>query len=331
MIVREEHTIVTGIHHCTICVGVAQEDIDFMTRVIGQRMIKQTVLFDGTAPIYHLYYANKNAEIGTVMTCFPFKQAGVFGRKGSGQIGAVAYSISENALDFWVKHLDKHKVKHSGILKRFDRNYIRFAEPSGNVYELIGDHRDKRAGWTTDEISEANSVKGFNAIIMSVREVEGQDAYFTVGLGFTKTGQEGKYHRYDILDGGPCKTVILEHNPDQPAGTWTFGAGTPHHVAFAVANDDLQMKLKLYLEGLGYTDASESKDRQYFHSVYVRSPAGILTEFATTDIGFAVDEPMNELGTHLLLPPWFEDRRAEIIAPLEKITVPASNRPKVHA
>ncbi|HEY5082088.1 MAG TPA: VOC family protein [Bauldia sp.] len=328
---REEHTIVTGIHHCTICVGAAQEDIDFMTRVIGQRMIKQTVLFDGTAPIYHLYYANKNAEIGTVMTCFPFKQAAVFGRKGSGQIGAVAYSISENALDFWVKHLDKHKVKHSGILKRFDRNYIRFAEPSGNVYELIGDDRDKRAGWTTDEISEANSVKGFNAIIMSVREVEGQDAYFTVGLGFTKTGQEGKYHRYDILDGGPCKTVILEHNPDQPAGTWTFGAGTPHHVAFAVANDDLQMKLKLYLEGLGYTDASESKDRQYFHSVYVRSPAGILTEFATTDIGFAVDEPMNELGTHLLLPPWFEDRRAEIIAPLEKITVPASNRPKVHA
>ena len=51
---REEHSIVTGIHHCTICVGAAQEDIDFMTQVIGQRLIKQTVLFDGTAPIYHL-------------------------------------------------------------------------------------------------------------------------------------------------------------------------------------------------------------------------------------------------------------------------------------
>ena len=85
---REEHTIVTGIHHCTICVGAAQEDIDFMTKVIGQRMIKQTVLFDGTAPIYHLYYANKNAEIGTVMTTFPFKQAGVFGRRGTGARGS---------------------------------------------------------------------------------------------------------------------------------------------------------------------------------------------------------------------------------------------------
>ena len=46
---REEHPIVTGIHRCTICVGAAQEDIDFMTKVIGQRLIKQTVLFDGTA------------------------------------------------------------------------------------------------------------------------------------------------------------------------------------------------------------------------------------------------------------------------------------------
>lgn len=323
---REEHTIVTGIHHCTICVGGAQEDIDFMTKVIGQRLIKQTVLFDGTAPIYHLYYANKNAEIGTVMTTFPFKQAGVFGRRGTGQIGATAYSIAENALDFWVGHLDKHKVKHSGIQKRFGQSYIRFAEPSGNVYELIGDDRDHRAGWTTDDISEANSVKGFNATIMSVREVEGQHDYFTIGLGFTKTGQEGRFHKYDIQDGGPCKTVILEHNPDTPAGSWTFGAGTPHHVAFAVANDQVQMQLKLYLEGLGYTDASESKDRNYFHSVYVRSPGGILTEFATTDIGFAVDEPMAELGTHLLLPPWFESRRAEIVAPLEKITLPAANR-----
>ena len=77
----------------------------------------------------------------------------------------------------------------------------------------------------------------------------------------------------------------------------------------------MQAKLKAYLEGLGYTDASESKDRNYFHSVYCRSPGGILTEFATTDIGFTTDEKLEELGTSLLLPPWFEvapgrDRRA---------------------
>ncbi len=158
--------------------------------------------------------------------------------------------------------------------------------------------------------------------------MQSQHDYFVDGLGFKKSGEEGAFHRYDIQGGGPCKTVVLKHEPNLPQGSWTFGEGTVHHVAFAVANDEVQMKLKLFLEGLGYTDVSESKNRGYFHSVYLRSPGGILTEFATTDIGFMVDEKLEELGQHMLLPPWLEDRRAELIAPLEKIVVPESNRLK---
>jgi glyoxalase family protein len=325
---REEHNIVTGIHHVTSCVGGAQEDIDFMTQVIGQRMIKQTVLFDGTAPIYHLYYANANAEIGTVMTTFPYRQAGIKGRRGSGQIVGTTYSVAENSLDFWVGHLNAHNVKHGGIETRFGQSVISFNDPSGNTYELVGDDRDTRTGWTTDKIAEGNSVKGFNYVVMSVRDLQGQHDYFVDGLGFNKSGEDGKYHRYDIQGGGPCKTVVLRHDPDLPQGSWTFGEGTVHHVAFQVAEEGIQMKLKLFLEGLGYTDASEIKDRNYFHSVYVRSPGGILTEFATTNIGFATDEPIDELGQSIQLPPWFESRRDEIIAPLEKIVVPAANRLK---
>lgn len=320
------HEIVTGIHHVTSCVGGAQEDIDFHTQVIGQRMIKQTVLFDGDKPIYHLYYANKNAEVGTVMTTFPFKQAGVYGRRGSGQVCATAYSVAADSLDFWVNHLDSFEVEHSGIKERFGQHLITLTDPSGNVYELVGDDRDEREGWVTDKIEAKNSVRGFNNIVMSVRDVQGQHDYFTDGLGFTKVAEDGAFHKYHIGEGGPCKTVVLRHDPDLPQGSWTFGVGTVHHVAFQVANDELQATLKAHLEGLGYTDVSESKDRNYFHSVYVRSPGGVLTEFATTDIGFTVDEKLEELGTHLLLPPWFEDRREEIIAPLEPIKVPEANR-----
>jgi hypothetical protein len=48
---------------------------------------------------------------------------------------------------------------------------------------------------------------------------------------------------------------------------------------------------------------------------------------ATAPGAFARDEAPTELGTHLLLPPWFEDKRAEIIAMLEPITVPEGNQP----
>ena len=43
--------LIGGFHHLTACVGAAQEDIDFFTGVVGQRMVKQTVLFDGTNPV----------------------------------------------------------------------------------------------------------------------------------------------------------------------------------------------------------------------------------------------------------------------------------------
>jgi hypothetical protein len=66
----------------------------------------------------------------------------------------------------------------------------------------------------------------------------------------------------------------------------------------------------------------------YFHSVYCRCPGGILVECAATvPQGFAVDEPADQLGQSLLLPPWFEHRRAEIEAMLEPIRVPESNFP----
>ena len=47
-----------------------------------------------------------------------------------------------------------------------------------------------------------------------------------------------------------------------------------------------------------------------------------MCEVATCDIGFAIDEPKEHLGEKLLLPPWFEPRREEIEAHLEKIKVP---------
>ena len=48
---------------------------------------------------------------------------------------------------------------------------------------------------------------------------------------------------------------------------------------------------------------------------------------ATAEGGFARDEPFNQLGSNLLLPPWFEERRSEIVAMLEPIKVPETNAP----
>jgi glyoxalase family protein len=194
--------------------------------------------------------------------------------------------------------------------------------------EVLEDSADQRHGWTTDEISSDVTTRGFHGPVLSVREIPETERFFVEALGFRKTGTDGAYHRFEVDRGGAAKTVTLVCEPERPAGSWTFGAGTAHHLALEVESDEKLTEQKGLYEELGYTDCSEIKDRNYFHSIYCRCPGGILVECAATAAGaFARDEAPDQLGTSLLLPPWFESRRAEIVAMLEPITVPESNQP----
>ncbi|MCE3389817.1 ring-cleaving dioxygenase, partial [Staphylococcus aureus] len=66
-------------------------------------------------------------------------------------------------------------------------------------------------------------------------------------------------------------------------------------------------------KGLNVTDV---KERFYFHAIYSKEPGHIIFEFATVGPGFTVDEDIDELGTALQLPPFYEARRHEIEAAL---------------
>jgi len=312
---------IKGFHHLTVCVAGAQEDIDFTTKVLGLRMIKQTVLFDGTAPVYHLYYANGDADVGSVWTTFPFKEAGLFGRTGTGQIKTSGFSVPSASMDWWLEHLDNHGVEHTGIQERFGDKFIEFKHPSGLELAVFGCDDDPRTAWDADVPAE-HGVRGFYNVTLACRDLEEQENFLANVMGFTRVGEDGPVTRYAIGDGGYNRIIDLYHMPDTPQGSWTFAVGVPHHYALEVANDDENQQYKDFVEGFGFTDVSEIKDRNYFHSTYTRTPAGVVQEVATSDIGFAIDEPADKLGHQLLLPPWFEDRREEIVAALEPITVP---------
>jgi hypothetical protein len=46
------------------------------------------------------------------------------------------------------------------------------------------------------------------------------------------------------------------------------------------------------------------------NSIYFHEPGGALFEIATDPPSFAVDEAVEQLGTHLKLPPWLEKDRS---------------------
>ena len=97
-----------------------------------------------------------------------------------------------------------------------------------------------------------------------------------------------------------------------------MAVGTIHHIAFRTPDDAQQHQWLAQIGDLGY-NISPVMDRIYFHSIYYREPGGILFEIATDSPGFAIDEPVEQLGGALQLPPWLETLRPRIEAALPPI------------
>ena len=84
---------IRSLHHVTATVSGAQEDLDFYTGLLGQRLVKKTVNFDNTR-VYHFYYGDERGTPGTIMTTFPYGQLGVRqGTHGVGQITVTSFSV----------------------------------------------------------------------------------------------------------------------------------------------------------------------------------------------------------------------------------------------
>lgn len=107
--------------------------------------------------------------------------------------------------------------------------------------------------------------------------------------------------------------------PGGPPGGSGRGHGAPHRVAYP--NDAAQVAWRDTLVG-PELNVTPIIDRQYFQSIYVREPGGVLLEVATRPAGFTVDEPLMWLGRALKLPPWLEPSRDQIEHTLPALKVP---------
>ncbi|MFL6367754.1 MAG: hypothetical protein ACJ72T_04295 [Nitrososphaeraceae archaeon] len=124
----------------------------------------------------------------------------------------------------------------------------------------------------------------------------------------TKRSVEEEEEEEDAVKGGAKIVDILCVPYTQQA---IIGIGSVHHVAWRTPTDEQQKILRHNLIRAGL-NATPVIDRFYFHSVYFREPGGILFEIATNPPGFTIDETVEELGTHLVLPPWLEPMRKDL-------------------
>jgi catechol 2,3-dioxygenase-like lactoylglutathione lyase family enzyme len=301
-----------GLHHITLCTGSAQGDVDLFHKTLGMSLVKRTLLFDGVAPIYHLYFGNELGEPGTLTTVFPFRRDGRKAKRGAGQIDACGYSVPKNSLPFWRERLKEYGAPMTKAYERFGQRVLSFNHPDcGLSFELIEEENDNRRPMTEKGVPPQYGIRGFHNWTVLSRDVEDMDVFMKEAWNYTALGKDGAFRRYALNGGAPAHIIDVNHQPDAKSGSWFYGEGMVHHGAFTVPSLDVQQKVKEEVEGLGLTDVSDRKHRGYFESIYVRTPGGALFE-ASYSLGFNVDEPMDKLGRELKVSPQFEAQKDEI-------------------
>ena len=313
-----------GLHHVTAIASDPQANVDFYTTVLGLRLVKRTVNFD--APdTYHLYYGDESGSPSSILTFFPWRGVPA-GRQGSGITTATAFSVPPESLGWWAQRVAALGIDHEGPRARDGEEVLTFRDPDGLVIDVVAAPGDTRSGWDGyGHVPAEHAVRGLHSVTMSERLPERTATLLTDLLGMRAAAEDGDRVRFAMGDGG-AGTVV-----DVAADTRARGlqaAGTVHHIAFRAPDGATQLRWREELVEAGL-QVTEVLDRQYFTSIYFREPGGVLLEIATDQPGFAVDEPLLELGRALKLPPWLEPSRAQIEAALPPITVPPDAQPPV--
>ncbi|HEX5973302.1 MAG TPA: VOC family protein [Gemmatimonadaceae bacterium] len=319
-------TTVLGLHHVTAIASDPQRNLDFYAGVLGLRLVKRTVNFDDPQT-YHFYFGDEVGTPGSILTFFPWPGARQ-GRAGAGQVAVTSFAILPSAVGFWVERLLRHGVQYQQPTKRGSgphaEQVIAFRDHDGLMLELVASAgAEARPAWgRAPGIAKADAIHGIHGVTMWIDKTEGTERVLVDVLGFRPVREEGTTHRFAVGDGLPG--TIVDVRAVGGFGVGSGGAGTVHHVAFATEDDQSELALRARVVDARLSPTAVI-DRNYFHSVYFREPGHVLFELATVPPGFAIDEPVEQLGERLMLPPQYEPQRAEIEAVLPRIHLPVND------
>jgi glyoxalase family protein len=330
---------IDGIHHISTMTGDGRLATEFVTGVLGLRLAAKTVNQD-SPDMYHLFFTDEDASAGSDLTMFESRGLPK-GRAGAGQVHRIGMRVaSPAALDFWEQRFARYGVAH-----RRQAGTLVFADPEGLTFELVvDDSGDPPLRARHPQIPEEVAFRGFDGVrmysrhpdlsagalasVLGAAEVAGPTPLDGVADGVADQGADGPaigngaardevLARYELRSDRRGGLVTIDRAPDvRPLQ----GAGTVHHVAFGIRNDDYEAWLP-QVEGKGLR-TSGLVDRFYFRSIYFREPGGVLYELATDLPGFEARNPREDWGVKTILPPWLEEHRAAIEANLQPIPDP---------
>jgi glyoxalase family protein len=302
-----------GIHHITAITGDAPRNVDFYTRVLGLRLTAKSVNQDDPG-VYHLFFGDEVGSPGADLTFFEYPGA-IPGRPGAGMAHRVVWRVgSPEALDFWAERLAAE-----GVAVAREEGSVRFSDPEHLDHELVV-NATADAPLTAEhpEIPAEHRLQGFEGVRVYSHRPESTAEVLELLLGASRR-PNGSFELRGAKRGG---WVAID---EAPSDRGRQSGGSIHHVAVGTT----EAEYGAWLDRLNEVGMPNSGpvDRHYFRSIYFREPGGLLFEIATEEPGFTVDGPVEELGRHVILPPWLEPQRAAIEARLTPLPDPRAEWP----
>lgn len=312
-------TRVHGLHHITAIAGPAQENLDFYAGVLGMRLVKKSVNQDDPGT-YHLFYADAEGRPGTDLTFFPWTHLAP-PRMGHGLATEVGLEVPHGSLRYWGERLERYATPIQSVETRFGRRVLPLMDPHGMRVALVESAPDERrpfSPWDRSPVPPEHQIRGLFGAQIWERDEAATAAFLTGTLGFERLASENGWTRYGFRDA--AGVVDVRETPDARRGAW--GIGAVHHLAWRIEDEARQLAIRARVEEAGRRPTPVI-DRFWFKSVYFLEPGGVLFEVATDGPGFAIDEDPEHLGESLVLPPFLEERRAQI----ERVLPPLALRP----
>ncbi len=302
-----------GFHHLTAVTADAPGNYKFYTETLGLRLVKKTVNQDDTSA-YHLFYADGIGSPGTDITFFDWPVGRE--RRGTHSVTRTGFRVaSEDSLKWWQHRLTMRGVKHDTISEQGGWLTLPFEDPEGQRLSLVADTAGEAHAWDKSPVPPEHQIRGLGPITMSVPDLRTTDMVLTKLMNMVPTGSFSGTHVYKMSADGAVGELHVTVDPTLPPAQQ--GAGGVHHVAFNIPYAEYDAWAER-LRSMRMPNSGKV-DRFWFRSLYFREPNGVLFELATDAPGFATDEPMDKLGETLSLPPFLEDRRAQIEAGLKKL------------
>ena len=269
--------------------------------------------------MYHLFYGDLTGSAGTELSFFEITNSGrtVRGTNAITKIGLLV--PSRESLVYWKKRFEELDVKHEEITTYAGREALPFEDSEGLRLVLLNNNGEKVpefwTAWEDSSVDQTHRILGMGTIEITVRYLERTAKTLKELFGYIEVARSEKEAVFQSVEGQAFGEILvqqLEGPSEKP------GRGSIHHLAIRVKNEEELRYWDKAVKERGFS-SSGVVDRYYFQSLYFRDANGILFEIATDGPGFTRDSTVEELGTKLDLPPFLEERRAEIEAKLEPI------------